>query len=160
MDKKIILIGVIVFILCLGAVSAAKLDSKKFGDDFSIKVPKGSNFVAQKQNMNGTDGFFNKNMSLDSYMDNQNQIMILYSSFPMISEDSADMFYQMMFQNMNPGLDSCYETQDGDLKFLKPIKKSSTNMALAGFNKGNKTVMVIGTDYDLVYDMGKTIKFS
>ena len=86
--------------------------------------------------------------------------MIFYSSVPIFSKDSVDMLYQMMFQNLNPDLDSCYETQDGDLKFLKPIKKSSTNMALAGFNQGNKTVMVIGTDYDLVYDMGKTIKFS
>ena len=159
MDRKIILIGLIAFILCIGAVSAAKLESKTFDDHLSIKVPKGSNFVAQEQDMDSGDGFFNQNISLNSYVDEQNQIVIIYCNFAVISNDSADMFYQYMFQSINPDLDSCYETQDGDLKFLKPIKKSQTNMALAGVNHGNNTVMVIGTDYDLVKSMGKTVVF-
>ena len=56
-------------------------------------------------------------------------------------------------------LDSCYETQIGDMKYLKPVKESPTNVALAGTNKGNNTVMVAGSDYDLVKSMGKTVKF-
>ena len=83
----------------------------------------------------------------------------MYNDIPLISNDSVDWFYHNMFVSLNPDLDSCYETQNGNLKFLKPIQQSPTNMALAGFNQGNKTIMVVGTDYDLVYDMGMTIKF-
>ena len=93
------------------------------------------------------------------YVDQKNQIIVLYSDVPLISKDSADFVYQKMFQSMNPNLDSCYETQIGDMKYLKQVKESSTNPALAGINKGNNTVMVAGTNYDLVKDMGKTVEF-
>ena len=92
-------------------------------------------------------------------MDEKNQIILLYSDVPFITTDSADWWYQNMFQNMNPNLDSCYETQIGDMKYLKPIKASQTNAALAGINKGNNTVLVAGPNYDLVKSMGQTVKF-
>ena len=49
----------------------------------------------------------------------KNQIILLYSDIPLISTDSVDWWYQNMFQNMNPNLDSCYETQIGDMKYSK-----------------------------------------
>lgn len=143
--------------LSVGAVSAVNWDTKTFDNAFSIKVPSGFDFKEQPTD-DGT-GFNNLNVSFKMYVDEKNQIGLMYNDIPLISNDSVDWFYHNMFVSMNPDLDSCYETQNGNLKFLKPIQQSPTNMALAGFNQGNKTIMVFGTDYDLVYDMGKTIKF-
>ena len=158
MNKKLILICVIALVLSVGAVSAVKLENKNFDDAFSIKVPKDSNFALQA--MDSGSGFnFSSNVSLKMHVDEKNQIVIIYSDIPMISNNSVDWWYQNMFQSLNPDLDSCYETQIGDMKYLKPVKESPTNLALAGINKGNDTVMVAGSDYDLVKSMGKTVKF-
>ncbi|WP_405279361.1 hypothetical protein [Methanobrevibacter sp.] len=158
MDKKFISICIIALVLSIGAVSAVNLETKNFDDTFSIKVPKNSNFAVQA--MDKESGFnFSSNVSLKMHVDEKNQIIVIFSDIPLISKDSADYWYQYMFQNMNPDLDSCYETQIGDMKYLKPVKESSTNFALAGINKGNDTVMVAGTDYDLVKSMGETVKF-
>ena len=158
MDKKFISICIIALVLSIGAVSAVNLETKNFDDTFSIKVPKNSNFAVQA--MDKESGFnFSSNVSLKMHVDEKNQIIVIFSDIPLISKDSADYWYQYMFQNMNPNLDSCYETQIGDMKYLKPVKESSTNFALAGINKGNDTVMVAGTDYDLVKSMGETVKF-
>lgn len=158
MDKKFILICVITLVLSVGAVSAVNLETKTFDDAFSMKVPKNSNFAVQA--MDSSSGFnFSSNVSLKMHVDEKNQIVIIYSDIPLISNNSVDWWYQNIFQSLNPNLDSCYETQIGDMKYLKPVKKSSTNVALAGTNKGNDTVMVAGSDYDLVKSMGKTIKF-
>ena len=158
MDKKFILICVIALALSVGAVSAVNLETKTFDDAFSIKVPKNSNFALQA--MDDGSGFnFSSNVSLKMHVDEKNQIVIIYSDIPLISNNSVDWWYQNMFQSMNPDLDSCYETQIGDMKYLKPVKESPTNVALAGTNKGNNTVMVAGSDYDLVKSMGKTVKF-
>ena len=158
MDKKFISICIIVLVLYIGAVSAVNLETKNFDDTISIKVPKNSNFAVQA--MNDSSGFnFSSNVSLKMHVDEKNQIIVIFSDIPLISKDSADFWYQKMFQSMNPNLDSCYETQIGDMKYLKPVKESPTNLALAGINKGNDTVMVAGSDYDLVKSMGKTVKF-
>ena len=158
MDKKFISICIIALVLSIGAVSAVNLETKNFDDTFSIKVPKNSNFAVQA--MDKESGFnFSSNVSLKMHVDEKNQIIVIFSDIPLISKDSADYWYQYMFQNMNPNLDSCYETQIGDMKYLKPVKESSTNFALAGINKGNNTVMVAGLDYDLVKEMGETVKF-
>ena len=158
MNKKLILICVIALALSVGAVSAVNLENKNFDDAFSIKVPKNSNFAVQA--MDKESGFnFSSNVSLKMHVDEKNQIVIIYSDIPMISNNSVDWWYQNMFQSLNPDLDSCYETQIGDMKYLKPVKESPTNLALAGINKGNDTVMVAGSDYDLVKSMGKTVKF-
>lgn len=158
MNKKLILICVIALVLSVGAVSAVKLENKNFDDAFSIKVPKDSNFALQA--MDSGSGFnFSSNVSLKMHVDEKNQIVIIYSDIPLISNNSVDWWYQNMFQSMNPDLDSCYETQIGDMKYLKPVKESPTNVALAGTNKGNNTVMVAGSDYDLVKSMGETVKF-
>ncbi len=158
MDKKFISICIIALVLSIGAVSAVNLETKNFDDTFSIKVPKNSNFAVQA--MDKESGFnFSSNVSLKMHVDEKNQIIVIFSDIPLISKDSADYWYQYMFQNMNPDLDSCYETQIGDMKYLKPVKESPTNFALAGTNKGNDTVMVAGTDYDLVKSMGETVKF-
>ena len=158
MNKKLILICVIALVLSVGAVSAVKLENKNFDDAFSIKVPKDSNFALQA--MDSGSGFnFSSNVSLKMHVDEKNQIVIIYSDIPLISNNSVDWWYQNMFQSMNPDLDSCYETQIGDMKYLKPVKESPTNVALAGTNKGNNTVMVAGPDYDLVKSMGETVKF-
>ena len=158
MNKKLILICVIALVLSVGAVSAVKLENKNFDDAFSIKVPKDSNFALQA--MDSGSGFnFSSNVSLKMHVDEKNQIVIIYSDIPLISNNSVDWWYQNMFQSMYPDLDSCYETQIGDMKYLKPVKESPTNVALAGTNKGNNTVMVAGSDYDLVKSMGETVKF-
>ena len=149
MDKKFILICVITLALSVGTVSAVKMETKTFDDAFSIKVPNNSNFDVLSSD--GENGFnFSSNVSFKMYMDEKNQIILLYSDVPFITTDSADWWYQNMFQNMNPNLDSCYETQ---------IKASQTNAALAGNNKGNNTVLVAGPNYDLVKSMGQTVKF-
>ena len=158
MDKKFILICIVALVLSVGAVSAVNLENKNFDDAFSMKVPKNSNFAIQA--MNESAGFnFSSNVTLKMYVDQKNQIVVISTDVPMITNDSADFWYQNMFQSMNPNLDSCYETQIGEMKYLKPVKESSTNPALAGINKGNNTVMVAGTNYDLVKDMGKTVEF-
>ena len=158
MDKKFILICVIALALSVGAVSAVNLENKNFDDAFSIDVPKDSNFVLQAMD-EGSSFNFSSNVSLKMHVDEKNQIVIIYSDIPLISNNSVDWWYQNMFQSMNPDLDSCYETQIGDMKYLKPVNESPTNVALAGTNKGNNTVMVAGSDYDLVKSMGKTVKF-
>ena len=158
MDKKFILICVIALALSVGTVSAVKMETKTFDDVFSIKFPNNSNFKVQASD--GKNGFnFSSNVSFKMYMDEKNQIILLHSDVPFITAESADWWYHNMFQSMNPNLDSCYETQIGDMKYLKPVKASQTNVALAGVNKGNNTVLVAGTDYDLVKSMGETVKF-
>ena len=122
MDKKFILICVIVLVLSVGAVSAVNLENKNFDDAFSIKVPKNSNFAVQA--MDSSSGFnFSSNVSLKMHVDEKNQIVIIYSDIPLISNNSVDWWYQNIFQSLNPNLDSCYETQIGDMKYLKPVKK-------------------------------------
>ncbi|WP_405267644.1 hypothetical protein [Methanobrevibacter sp.] len=156
MDKKIFLIAFIALMLSMSVVSAAENFKNEKFDGFSIDVPKNSSFAkaASDEEVSSEFGEF------ESYADDSNMLIILYSHSPMISEDNVDFWYQGFFQSMNPDLDSCWETQQGNMKLLYPMTSSEASFSLAGFNEGNQTVIIMGPDKDLIELMGSSFEFN
>ena len=155
MNKKFIGLFIIFFvaILAMGSVGAAKLENHNFDDNFWMKVPKDTTF--QKQNDSINENGLNQ-ISL-SYINND--LLVLYMDSMGVSENSSKWFYQTMFESINMDLNECYETQEGDLIILEPKKIDEMHFPVVGVSSGNKNVMLMGNDVDLLKDMAHTIEF-
>ena len=114
MNKKWIYLFIIFLtaVLAMGSVGAAKLEDHNFNDYFSMKIPKDVHFEKQDDSTheNGLD------MISISYM--SDDLVITYIDSPMISENSAEFFYQTTFESIMSDLDECYESQEGNLTIL------------------------------------------
>ena len=155
MDKKIFLIAFIALMLSMSVVSATTYKNEKF-DGFSIEVPKNSHFVKQAIDEEGGPELGDNKL----YADDKMMVAIEYIKSPMVSEENADFFYQAILQNMNPDLNSCWETQKGNMKLLSPMKSSENSLAMACITEGNQTVVVYGVDEHMVEHMGSTVEFN
>ena len=156
MNKRVISVFVVFFvvILAISSVNAVDLTHYNFDNHFSMKIPKGTTFELQEDsNQDIVDG-----MVFLSYVSEDN-LVVMYADGPIISEGSADYWFQSMFQSMNPDATKCYESREGNLKILEPISNDGTQFPFVGINEGNKTVMIIGEDVDLLKEMGHTLKF-
>lgn len=144
---------ILVIILSCGCASAA-MEQHNFGNDFSMEVPKNSNFEKLEGELYDQLPFEEKD-----YLDEKNQILVVFCSDPMISDENVDCNYDMIFKTINSDLDECYEYFDGNLKILEPKKKSENNMAVIGQHIDNNTVILVGNDVDSLKEMAKTISF-
>lgn len=159
MNKKIILIliFIITFSLCVSSVCAVDLYPKNFGKDFSIKVPKNANFVKDEGEMN-EDEFMK--MKMVQYSDESNRLVLLYVDSSMISDESVNWWYSNMFDYMNPNLDEYLESQDGNTVFMRSEHSSEQYVSLMGIHEGNKTLMILGQNNDVIEAMGHSVKFN
>lgn len=156
MNIKILSLFIVFFvaILAMGSVNAVDLTHHNFDNHFSMKIPSGTTFELQEgSNQDVVDG-----MVFLTYVSEDN-LLVMYADTPMISEASADYWFQSIFQSMDPDATKCYESQEDNLKILEPISNDGTQLPLVGINEGNKTVMLIGEDVDLLKEMGHTLKF-
>lgn len=97
-------------------------------------------------------------MFLLSYI-GEDGIVFMYADSPMISEGSEDYWFQLLFQSVYPDATKCYESREGNLKILEQISNDGTQFPFVGIHEGNKTVIIIGEDVDLLKEMGHTLKF-
>lgn len=155
MNKKFLLIILICLTLALtlGSVSAAEFTNHQFGNDFSMKIEKGTHFEKNSTKLD----LFEMESKMTVYMNEK--LVIAYTDSPIFAGNSSSLFYQYMFEQTNPDLSQCYETQDDDLTILQPVKQDKTHVNLVGVSSGNKTVMIIGQDINDLKTMGKSVKF-
>lgn len=155
MNKKFIGLFIIFFvaILAMGSVGAAKLENHNFDDYFWMKVPKDTTF--QKQNESIDESGFNQTSLLYA----SNDLVVMYFDSIMISENSSTWFSQTIFESTYMDLNECYETQEGNLLILEPKKIDETHFPMVVVSSGNKNVMLVGNDLDLLEDMAHTVEF-
>lgn len=142
--------------MTMSVVCATSMTSHDFGGDFNMDVPKDSNFVEQPVDLNGTDAI---NLNERVYMDESKIILVEYVSTSLIGKENAYIFYQFMFESVNPDLNQSYEYQDDNLRVIEPVSKDNQHFAIVCMTSGNETVMLAGQDVDLLKDMAHTIEF-
>jgi hypothetical protein len=156
MNKKVICLFAIfsIAVLTVGGVSAANLVNHDFGDNFSMKIPKNADFHKEKNSteINGVK------MEMIAYY--SDSLAIMYIDSQVISENSSYGLYQGVFQNVNPDLTQCYESQDDNLRILEPTVKDKTHISVVGTSSGNKIIILAGNDLDTLKAMGRSIRFS
>ncbi len=155
MDRKLIILFIVFFVsvLAMGSVSASDLSNRDFGGYFSMDVPKDIKF---QEEINVTNESGIKNVFLAELND---KISVFYMDSQMFGEDSSAWYYQTMFEGMNPDLTRCYESREGNLTILEPEVHNNKNFPLVGTNQGNKIIVVVGEDLDLIKEIGHSIKF-
>lgn len=154
MDKKWIMLFIIflVSILAIGSVSAVNFSNRDFDGYFSMNVPKD---VKLQKNVTINESGINE---VSASYGNENLAIFYMDSF-MFSESSSKYFYQTFFESINMGLTECYETQDGNLTILEPKTHNNLELSLVGTCSGNKTIILLGDDVNLLKQMGNSIKF-
>lgn len=150
----IFLLGVM---LCMGAVSAKAMKTNDF-DDFEMDIPNDSNFVKQELEDDPKDS--DMPLSVETYIDETNLIVLAYIDSPMFAGENNAAIYQAMFSTINPNINQSYESQDDELRIIEPIPKSDMNFPMVGLTSGNKTIMLFGQDIDLLKEMGHSVKFN
>ncbi|WP_407424057.1 DNA adenine methylase [Methanobrevibacter sp.] len=114
MNKKwIILILLCVSFFAIGSVGAANLENYDFDGYFTMNVPGDVSFE-KEINDTSENGF---DMVNAAYM--SENIVIFYMDSPTLSDNSSVFIYQRMFEQLNPGSDKCYESQEGNLTILE-----------------------------------------
>lgn len=155
MNKKFIVFLILfsVSILAISTVNATDLEYKDFDGYFSVKVPSSIDF--QKDlNESREDGF---NLVTASYM--SENLAIIYMDSTITSNESASFYYQTFFEGAYPESVKCYESQEGDLKIMEPIKSDGSELPMVCKSSGNRLIIIMGDDIDLIKEMGHSIKF-
>ena len=152
MDRKWILFGLI-FIL-LGSVSAADLENHDFDGYFSMDVPKGTNFTNHTMNgvENGTD------IVIAAYM--ADNLEITYLDAPHLFDDHAPDYFVMMFEMLYPGFELYHSGSEGNVTLFEAVDGDWTSYPVVGTADGNKMIFIIGDDFNLIKEMGSSIKFN
>ena len=151
MDRKWILFGLI--FLLLGSVSAADLESHDFDDYFSMDVPKGANFTNETISFaeNGTD-----NVIVDYEGD---KLEITYADAPLLFKNHSSDYYEVMFDLLYPGYVLNSTGSEGNLTVFEAFDDFGETFPVVGTANGNRMIIVIGDDLDLVKQMGASIRF-
>lgn len=159
MKSKYISFLIIVLLLgmvCMAAVCAK--DSMKTGQfgDVSMDVPKDSNFAKQAVNNSAND----MGIEFDMYADEKLPIIVALTDFRLLSNENSVIFYQTMFEFIDPESHSAYEYQDGNLRIMESTSDAKSHYALVGFNLDNYTIILIGEDVNLLKRMAKTAELN
>ncbi len=152
MNKKYLLLF-IVFLLAIGSASAANFDNHDFDGYFTMDVPSGATF---QKDINETNEEGIK-LIVANYM--SNDFAIMYMDSPLNTENSSAWFYQSFFEVGNPDLTKCYERQEGNLKILEPTTSNEASFPVVGVSSGNKMIIIMGNDTDVLEQMGKSVEF-
>lgn len=155
MNKNVILLFAIflVTVLAMGTVSAVNLENHDFDGYFSMDVPKDITFEKEDASIDENDF----EASMITYM--SNNLAIMYTD-TLVSENSSYYLYQEAFQSANPDLTKCYESQEDNLRILEPTSSDDFHFALVGTSSGNKIVMIMGNDVNLLKEIGHSIEFN
>lgn len=156
MKNRYVLIFCLIFIILFtcGCVSA-KMQQHNFEHDFTMDVPKDSNFEKVESELYSELPF-----EETDYIDEKNKIVVGYICDPMISDENVDCNYDELFKLINPDLDECFEYQESNMKILEPKKKSDDNFAVVGLHQDNNTVILVGNDVDMLKEMMQSVEFS
>ncbi|WP_298502390.1 hypothetical protein [uncultured Methanobrevibacter sp.] len=158
MNKKyisILIICSLITVLCMGLVCAKSMQTQDFYS-FKIDTPNGSNFVKEEIEID-EDNIFPG--SQEAYVDEQNQIMIYYIDSPIFAGENNAIIYHALFSTLNPDANQSYEYQEDNLRVIETVTESEMNLQLVGLTSGNETILLIGTDVDLLKDMAHTVEF-
>ena len=118
-----------------------------------MKVPKNVDFHKEK-NSTDENGF-----KMDMLMYISDNLIIMYFDTPIFSENTYYGLYQKIFQNANPDLTNCYESQEDNLRIMEPTVKDKTHASLVGTCSGNKFIILMGNDVNTLKSMGHSITF-
>ena len=152
-----ILTLIFISFLMVGSVNASLVDYN-FDNDFSMNVPKDSNFVQQTVPQSDDDtGFIGDEKD---YVDEKNQLAVLYIESELISNDTVDGWYDNLFSVFNYNLTKYWESQSDGIKIFEPKGSSDEYFSMVGVHSENKTVVVFGEDTSLILKMANTVKFN
>lgn len=155
MNKKIICLFIVFLVACLtiSNVSATNLVEKNMDGYFSIKVPKGADFEVENGSVteNGIE------MTSIGYI--SDNLGIVYMDVPLLNENVTPIFLQSLFEEVYPDSTEYYESQEGNLTILEPITMDSEHLPMVGVSSGNKTIILMGDDLNLLKEMAYSVKF-
>ena len=153
MNKKIILFAGILFVslLAINSVSAAQYVTHDFDGYFTMQVPDDVTFQKDVNTAVGENNFI-------TYQ-NEN-IVIMYCDSFFVSENSSTYFIQTIFEELNPDLSTCHESQEDGLLILEPTTNNDLNFITVGKCSGNKVLIIVGDDLELIKGMAKSAKFN
>lgn len=158
MNKKIFLIlSLLIVMMSISVVCAQSMTSHNFGNDFTMDVPKDSNFVEQPLNDTDVDNF---DLNEKAYLDEGNMMIIEYVDTSIISQNQISLFTHFIFDSVNVDLNQAYEYQEGDIKVMEPVNNDGAHFSIVCVNSGNQSVAVVGMDVDTLKDMIHTVEFN
>jgi hypothetical protein len=154
MNKKYLMIFSLIFMIIFTCGCVSAMEQHNFGSDFTMNVPKDSNFE-KAEGAVYDDLPFNE---ID-YVDQKNKIVVSYINDPMISDENVDCNYDSLFTLLNPKLDECIEYMEGNMKIIEPKKKSDNRVSVVGLHENNNTIILMGSNTDTLKDMAQTVEF-
>ena len=154
MNKKYLMIFSLIFMVLFTCSCVSAMEQHNFGSDFTMNVPKDSDFEKLETDLYGDLPF----EEID-YVDQKNKIVVCYVNDEMISEENVDCNYDVLFTLLNPNLDECIEYMEGNMKIIEPKKKSDNSASVVGLHQDNNTIILIGSNTDTLKDMGQTVEF-
>ena len=152
MNKKYFLIMFIVLLVTIGSVSAVNMEKHNFDNYFTMDIPEGSSVETQDDSGNESEDDIALSFISEDWL-------VIYYNSAMFSGDSVSWLYQNTFNIVNEDLDGCIEYQDGDLRILRPENEDGNHLILVGTHSENETIMIMGTDFELVKEMAHTLKY-
>ena len=152
MNKKYFLIMFIVLLVTIGSVSAVNMEKHNFDNYFTMDIPEGSSVETQDDSENESEDDIALSFISEDWL-------VIYYNSPALSGDSVTWLYQNTFNIVNEDLDGCIEYQDGDLRILRPENEDGNHLILVGTHSENETIMIMGTDFELVKEMAHTLKY-
>ena len=137
----------------MGSVSAADLENHDFDGYFSMDVPKGADFRNDTISFseNGTD-----NVIVDYGGD---KLEITYADAPLLFKNHSSDYYEVMFDLLYPGYVLNSTGSEGNLTVFEAFDDFGETFPVVGTANGNRMIIVIGDDLDLVKQMGASIRF-
>lgn len=153
---SVLIICLLLGMVCMGAVCAKdSMKTEKFGKVL-MDVPKDSNFAKQAVNNSEND----MGMEYDVYIDEKIPLIIGLTDVGLFSNESSPIFYQTMFELMDPDSNSAYEYQDGNLRIMESTSSAESPYALVGFNLDNYTIILMGEDVNQLKSIAKTAELN
>lgn len=155
MNRKWIFLLVVLCVsfFTIASVSATDFTNHDFHGYFSMKVPADVSFE-EDFNESSEDGI---NQIFATYM--SENVVIMYTDSIVYSDNSSVFFYQTFFESINPESVGCYESQEGNLTILEATTNDGSEASLVGLCNGNKMIVVVGDDVEVIKTMARSAEF-
>lgn len=137
----------------MASVSAADLESHDFDGYFSMDVPKGADF------RNDTISFSENETDnvIVAYMGET--LEIAYVDAPILFKNQSSDYFEVMFDLLYPGYVLNNTGSEANMTVFEATDDFGESIPVAGIADGNKMLIVIADDLDLVKEMGSSARF-